>query len=541
MKKILIIQLSRIGDIIQTLPLQAAVKYEYPQSEITLMCVKEFSEIAVNFPHLHKVITVTAEKVHQLQQASPASDHNIQHIMNEIINSIGEQKFDLIINCNLESGIALLAANINHKKVSGRIFDPTIALKIESDWSKYLFALTRFRVLNFFNFANIFTAMADLRSFIKEPLYALSPQASKNALALLKKNGYRENKKLIAIQPGSSKKSRSWGLENFAVVANFLLQHDDIQLVITGSKSEAGLAASMAELLEYPHIDLTGQTSLAELPAVLSHCELMITNDTGPMHIANLVGTKLLVISLSTAYFAETAPYGYGHVLIHSDLSCYPCVPGQECSHLECITSIKPVAIAEIALRILNNNLKESLNLSGLGIYQTTILKNGMLAYYPINSHISRHFLLGFLNRILWESLLNIDSDYNYIHDVIKSIRQHPLFNSETSTILRSVDTYLSLLTQGNIVLQKVLKELKKANINRNTIDLLLSEFREIENKLAKDNNSIFPLYLMLKTGNIPQGGFIEMIENIHDIYQMTRRKLQDVKKLFEDRVINAI
>ncbi len=127
---------------------------------------------------------------------------------------------------------------------------------------------------------------------------------------------------VIGIFPGGNATSRRWEADRYAEVARRLAQ-EGARVVVFGGPSERALAARVAGDVA---LDVAGRTGLPLLAAGLEACDLLVTNDTGPMHLAAAVGTP--TISLWGAGDpVETGPLGAGHVLLRrAELPCVPCV-----------------------------------------------------------------------------------------------------------------------------------------------------------------------------------------------------------------------
>ena len=128
---------------------------------------------------------------------------------------------------------------------------------------------------------------------------------------------------LVGLFPGSNASARRWEADRFAVVGRSLLEQG-ARVVVLGAPAEAGLTATVAS--GHPSIiDLGGRTDLPGLAAVLSLCDLFITNDTGPMHLAAAVGTTTITLWGSSDP-SEVHPLGAGDVRVRGgDLPCAPC------------------------------------------------------------------------------------------------------------------------------------------------------------------------------------------------------------------------
>jgi heptosyltransferase II len=127
---------------------------------------------------------------------------------------------------------------------------------------------------------------------------------------------------VVGVFPGSNAVSRRWGAERFAGVVNGLAGQG-AHVLVFGSAGESALTREVAGVAG---LDLGGRTDLPILAAALSSCDILVTNDSGPMHLAAAVGTRTLVVS-GPADTKETAPGGTGHVYLQRlDLPCVPCV-----------------------------------------------------------------------------------------------------------------------------------------------------------------------------------------------------------------------
>jgi ADP-heptose:LPS heptosyltransferase len=133
---------------------------------------------------------------------------------------------------------------------------------------------------------------------------------------------WSEDAPLAGIFPGSNASSRRWEPARFAETARRLAGHG-VRVVVFGGAGEAELTKAVAGAAG---LDMGGRTDLPLLAAALESCDLLITNDSGPMHLAAAVGTPVLDIT-GPADPRQTAPRGDGHrILQRLDLPCVPCV-----------------------------------------------------------------------------------------------------------------------------------------------------------------------------------------------------------------------
>jgi heptosyltransferase II len=134
--------------------------------------------------------------------------------------------------------------------------------------------------------------------------------------------GRSDHSVMVGIFPGSNAPARRWDTARYAALAR-TLSAEGARVVVFGTAAERAITAEVAA---GGGVDMGGRTELRTLAAALAECHILVTNDSGPMHLAAAVGTRTLVVS-GPADTRETAPVGNGHVYLQRlDLPCVPCV-----------------------------------------------------------------------------------------------------------------------------------------------------------------------------------------------------------------------
>lgn len=170
------------------------------------------------------------------------------------------------------------------------------------------------------------------------------------AATTLREAGARPNALRIAIGAGASYGSaKCWPPDRFAKSLNAMLSQVDADLVLFGTPAEAAVSSAIVTELRHPPIDLTGKTTISELPALLSQCHLFLGNDSGAMHVAAAVGLPVVAI------FGPTDPEGTAPVtplatLVQQKPYCSPCFLRRCPTDHRCMTAVTPEMV-EAALR----------------------------------------------------------------------------------------------------------------------------------------------------------------------------------------------
>ena len=168
--------------------------------------------------------------------------------------------------------------------------------------------------------------------------------------------------RMVALFPGASVQERKWGGERFGEVAS-LLYEKGFGVLILGSVADREEAARIRDFA--PHaIDLTGKTSLAEAAMVLHRCRLLISADSGLLHIAVSVGTPTVSL-FGSGIEKKWAPRGGLHRVITSGLPCSPCTRFGYTPHcnnaVRCLSEITATRVTQAAEEILSRSVdKES-------------------------------------------------------------------------------------------------------------------------------------------------------------------------------------
>lgn len=153
----------------------------------------------------------------------------------------------------------------------------------------------------------------------------LTREEKEEARKLLFSQGIETERPLVILNPGASYgPAKRWPAQNYAALGRLLQEKNKANILITGSADEGELGHSIASLMATKPLVLTGQTDLRRLAALISQSTLFVTNDSGPMHMANALGVPVIAIFGPTDPRA-TGPFQDPAVVIKKDTVCWPC------------------------------------------------------------------------------------------------------------------------------------------------------------------------------------------------------------------------
>ena len=165
----------------------------------------------------------------------------------------------------------------------------------------------------------------------------------------------------IVLQPGGRWQNKRWPAENYAELARGLAQrYERVRFAILGSRAESGLGEVICRACPDRCVNLAGATTLPEMVEWIRMAALMVSNDTGPMHVAAALGRPLIALFGPTEP-RRTGPYGGMEQVMQARLPCIPCLK-DDChwaKPMECLRAITPAMVLARARALLEGGLRK--------------------------------------------------------------------------------------------------------------------------------------------------------------------------------------
>jgi len=355
---VLLIQILRLGDALQMLPVIKGLKECFPQSKIHVLTSVIGKQVFENQTQVEEIFVLNKQKISDLVRGSQGRNIlSAAMMLQSALEPMLKIKWDWVINFSFSFSSALLGFILDARHRSGFIVNKNRQYLSKEKWFAHSLASFTNRRYSNFNWVDINNKIIGLPSVPGPPLLESNSKDLRNASAYIKKVGF-EGKKIVGMHPGASGGHKRWPIEKFGDLGQALVNKHGYRVFIFGGESEKDLGARLKSHIGSKAENLAGETTLGDLKAFLSLCDVLITNDTGPMHLASSLGTKVIALFFST-HFVETGPYGTGHVAVHPDISCFPCQGTAKCPHKNCLNYILPETIEEI---ILNGKILEKNN-----------------------------------------------------------------------------------------------------------------------------------------------------------------------------------
>ena len=297
-----------VGDLVMATPVLTDLRRHYPHASITAMCRTPLCELLKEDASIDELFCFT----------KPQNDFLRRELKRNVIDKIIRGKYDLgILLPNSFSS----AWWFWQGKVKRRIgFAKGLRTPLLSD------AVARPKQPEHLvvTYKRLLEPLGIPISDTKPRLYVSDAETAR-AHELLYQRGYKKGKKLVGINPGAAYGSaKCWPPERFRELALNLLIDKDVYVVFFGDTSTASLVKDICQGLPKYAMDLAGITSLRELACIIKSCDLLITNDSGPMHIGAAFEIPMIALFGSTDDLA-TGPYGHPEAVINKRVSCAPC------------------------------------------------------------------------------------------------------------------------------------------------------------------------------------------------------------------------
>jgi ADP-heptose:LPS heptosyltransferase len=369
-----------MGDILQTVPFLARLRARYPQAKICLGTDRIGLEVLASSEFHDEVFPLDLSQFQKwVTQDEVAAFRNIS----QIIKTLRQKHFDLVFNINFSRITLLLTYLLQAPRTIGYCPSSDGRDYFRDPWLAYIFSLVHARRFNRINLVDVFRMLVPLpvdgNSF--ESVFFTEKRKPKTEKLF---------PSVIAMQLGSRHSRRRWPVHYYAEVAGRLIQEYGTRIMLLGLPEEAHLGEAFLAALRPAQreqvINLQGRTSLGELSDRLQQANLLITGDTGTMHLATALGTRVLALFLGPALCFETGPYGVGHYVLQAEPDCSPCTEFKAtCHQVECTRMISPaMALQVITGQIFSPapQLLESASFPGVQFYRSSFDSLG-INYQP--------------------------------------------------------------------------------------------------------------------------------------------------------------
>jgi heptosyltransferase-2 len=346
--RILVVRLDRIGDVVLSTPVLDELRRRFPHAFIAALVRPACEDLVAGHPAVNEVILYDKEGAQRAPWATV-----------EFARRLRRYEFDAAVVLHPTSRshwipwLAKIPVRIGYDRKSGWLLSHRMRhRKHEGARHEAEYTLGLLRPFG-------------INARRPRPSLPVSAEAASRVAAMLERGGVSPGDRLIAVHPSASCVSKRWMPERFAEVADRLIAERGVKVCIVGGvgPGDESQAAAMAAAMRRPFLNLTARLTIAELTALFQRCALLVSNDSGPVHIAAAVGTPVVDIfgrnqrGLSPRRWG---PLGDGHVILHKEVGCVTCL-AHECDiEFLCLTSLSADEVYQSAVRVLDRQKNAS-------------------------------------------------------------------------------------------------------------------------------------------------------------------------------------
>lgn len=344
-QRILVTFLMHLGDLTLTTPFIRALRNAAPSAHLTMLVDEKLADVVRGNPCLNEIITIDKK----------GKENNLLALW-RLSKRLSRNGFDVLINLHPNERCSFIGAMTRVQKRCGtchRLFRPRWDIFTPLDRTRhaaemYLDVLTQLGVTRLEH--------QGLETFpSQEQLLA--------AERFWQERGISDKTPLVGFNIGSAVETKRWSAERFALVADALAQ-DGFHPVFFGANADTAMVGEALSYMKTQATVATGRFNIGTLIAALSRCRLLITNDSGPMHLA--ISRRVPIVALyGPSHVDLYGPYTKRAIVVRADPPCTGCASGMKhhCDDLRCMKNLTVEQTLEAARRLLNHE-----NTGGNGI-----------------------------------------------------------------------------------------------------------------------------------------------------------------------------
>ena len=299
-KRILILTIRAIGDVVLITPILRLLKQKLPASYLAALADGPSAQVLHNNPHVDRLFIIDRSRSRQLPWTRQFTEWMT------LISDIRRERFDIVIDLfsgprsailTWLSGAPACYSEDFRRALRGFLYNRPV--KIVRDGSHL--------VEQKLELIRSLVGKAEREDTWLET--CLTQDEMKAIKPVLEKDG-RENRRVIGFVPGAGSIWRIWPAERFAELGDLLVKEYDADIILLGGKDDIPICRRIADLMVTNPMDLSGKTTLRELMAILSVLDLVVTNVTGPLHLASACSKPKVIGLYGAADTIQYAPWG---------------------------------------------------------------------------------------------------------------------------------------------------------------------------------------------------------------------------------------
>lgn len=330
MKKILVVRYRFIGDMILTIPFLRNLRYAYPDAQIDMLVSPNSGEVIENCPYVNNFIYFDTTRKHKYENGKGKKKSFWNYVF-----QLRKEKYDkaYVLKRSLSSALLCYFAGIKERigyDTENRGF--LLTKKVKYDTKKH----ESLCFLDVLESEGHKIKDTYLENWVNE-------ENTVKVKQLFKENNISDECVKVVINATATNEYKVWDINNFARVIEYLSNEKSYQVIFIGAPSDKDIYENIEYLeeLKIKPLNLCGKVSIKDSLALLKEADFVIGNDSGNLHMASSVGTKVIGI-YGPMPFDKWKALGEGNILLKADLPCIPCSLKGKCKNNKaCMNAIK--------------------------------------------------------------------------------------------------------------------------------------------------------------------------------------------------------
>ncbi len=534
-KTIAIIQITRLGDLIQTFQATRDLKKTYPNYRLVLIARSQFAN------PLKFLLSEAFDEIYCLDTQAIFKDKNTKGVksasqeLNSFLGLLKNESIDVLINLSYSKTSNYLSSLITSHYKIGSYFDHNNRLVINDKWSQMLYSTVLRGDLNPFSLVDLYKSIIGIK------------EAKKPNLKLASK----ERSKTIIIHPFASSERKSWKVEKWVeVIYKTLKENEGHNIHIVGAKNEHPKAQLIVEnplLKTFSNriLNKVGKTNILELYNDLSQATLFVGHDSMVGHLASLTDTLSLTISLGNVRPQETTPYHANAYNLSPKTKCYPCFPSDACSYHQCHHDIPYQVVSSAISQLIRKkelttewtkNSVSDFHASSVNIYRAQIIEGKMRLISLVDSYTEKSDIYRTIYKIAWSFLISEQEE------VVGFPRLNQSAHQELLKSLSGLRHLYELSDFGKRYSRYILEEIASSTpsiIKIKEYSKKIDEIDSLQKMVQKTSPELGPVidYFTIRKANLHGDNIVTLTESSYSVFEESADLCRLMYELIESTV----
>lgn len=336
-----------IGDLVMATPALRVLRDTFPKARIHFLGGSKTIEVFQNFPYIDKIIIFDTVKIkNSFFRGIFKTFRQIWFLRNQRYDALFVLQPQLSFLAAVRMGLFILCLGIPERfgrNTDGRGFFLTKSIKEISSSNKHEVE----RMLEIIRLSGVVGKTYN-------PAICILQSDQDTVSKLLNYNGVSKLDFLIAFAPGFGKLTRSWYPERWSQLGDRLIDRYNAKILLIGGVKEIELATQISGLMKKSTIITAGKTTISQTASLLQRCQLVVSNDSGPMHLAAAVGAKIVAL-FGPGDYNRIHPYGNPNkfVIVTKKVDCAPCYK-TKCKDHRCMKNITVDDVFQAAEKLIS-------------------------------------------------------------------------------------------------------------------------------------------------------------------------------------------